>query len=264
MKTICICNLKGGVGKTITTANFAAILAAQYHKRVLLLDADGQGNLSQFFGAEPDGHTTLELLQTGAGYYPDFVTPTATPGLDIIPADMSLMFADVDAFATGKANLLAIADLRDAVEEDGADGYDYLLIDCPPAFSAASTAALAAADDVIIPIKLDAFSAAGMVTLVQQLANMRRINERIHIAGCLITMWMPTEAMIDAAAFLRAAGIFPIFDQKIRRSPKVDDSTYARQALTVFSPRSAAAQDYLKFVAEYLEGEAANHGEKDV
>ena len=77
---------------------------------------------------------------------------------------MTLMDADVDAIKDGRCKLQAITDLRDAIEADNAQErvYDYILIDCPPAFSAASTAALMAADEVIIPIRLDAFSTEGM------------------------------------------------------------------------------------------------------
>jgi len=263
MKTIAFLNLKGGVGKTVSTANVADILAANHDKRILLIDADGQGNLSQFFGVKPEeGQTTLDLLESGAGYYPDFVTPTEYEHIDIIPADASLMYADVDALNDGRAHLQSIVDLRDAIEADNSESakagvpgdYDYIMIDCPPAFSAASTAALAAADEVIIPIKLDAFSSEGMVTLTQQVANMRRINDRIRIAGCLVTMWQETDLAKEALKFLRSNPKIPVFRTTVRWSKRVSDSTFARQPLRTFSPGSAATRDYRKFVEELLEG----------
>lgn len=271
MKTIAICNLKGGVGKTVTTANVAYILAASYSKRVLLIDGDSQGNLSQYFGVTPEeGFTTVDLLERGADYYPDFVTPTKVPGIDIIPADMSLMDADVDAIKDGRCNLQAIADLRDCIDEDNQaaekDGipgdYDYILIDCPPAFSAASTAALTAADEVIIPIRLDAFSTAGMAELTAQIRNMQRINERITLGGLLVTQYTKTPEEQDVLAYLREKSGLPVYKKIIRYSKRVSASTFAKQPLPEFSPRSAAARDYKRFVDELvmLESGGANNG----
>lgn len=101
MLTTAIFNLKGGVAKTITTAAMADILAIDHKKRVLVIDADGQGNLSQYFGVDAqEGASTLDLLQgTHEPVYSDWVTP-ARPDvdIDIIPADMTLMYADIEAF----------------------------------------------------------------------------------------------------------------------------------------------------------------------
>jgi len=255
MKTIAVLNLKGGVGKTVTTANVGHILAASYGKKVLLIDGDSQGNLSQYFGVKPEeGTTTVDLLENGAGYYPDFVTATDIPSIDIIPADMTLMDADVDAIKDGRCKLQAITDLRDAIEADNAQErvYDYILIDCPPAFSAASTAALMAADEVIIPIRLDAFSTEGMGRLTAQIRNMQRINERIKLGGLLVTQYTRTPEEQDTLAFLRNGSGLPVYKRIIRYSKRVGASTFARQPLADFSPGSSAARDYKRFVDELV------------
>lgn len=263
MRTIAIFNLKGGVAKTMTTAALADILAIDHKKRVLVIDADGQGNLSQYYGVKADeGNSLLALLQgEHEAYYPDFVT-AARPGVDMIPADMHLMFADVDAIKDGRCDLNAIEDLRLAIEEDNSDdgenwanGYDYLLIDCPPAFSAASTAALTAADEVIIPVRLDAFSTAGMAELMAQVENMRRINERLRVSGILVTQYQHTAEEDGAARYLAANSNLPVYRTKIRMSPKVGAATFAREPLITFSPHCGAAKDYRRFARELLEQE---------
>lgn len=265
MKTIAIFNLKGGVGKTMTTAAMADCLAAGHGKRVLLIDADQQGNLSQYFGtAAEEGGDLLALLQGGnEPYYPDFVTP-ARPGIDIIPAGMGLMYADVDAIRDGRCNLNAIEDLRGAIAEDAACGapgaYDYILIDCPPAFSAASAAALTAADEVILPIRLDAFSTAGVAELTAQVANMRRLNHRLHIAGILVTQYQRTEMEDTALPLLAERSGLPVYRTRIRQSPRVGAATFARESLLAFSPHCGAAKDYRRFVKEFLEREGNGHG----
>lgn len=143
MRTTAIFNLKGGVAKTITTAAMADILAIDHKKRVLVIDADGQGNLSQYFGVDAqEGASTLDLLQgTHEPVYSDWVTP-ARPDvdIDIIPADMTLLYADVDVYEGRLTSQHAMEELRQAIEEDAqspdadarAAAYDYMLIDCPP------------------------------------------------------------------------------------------------------------------------------------
>lgn len=259
MRTIAIFNLKGGVSKTVTTAAMADCLAADHGKRVLLIDADQQGNLSQYFGTVAEaGCDLLALLQgTNEPYYPDFVTP-ARPGIDIIPADMSLMYADLDAIKDGRCNLSAIEDLRGAIAEDNA--YDYILIDCPPAFSAASTAALTAADAVVIPIRLDAFSTSGVAELMQQVVNMRRANDRLCVAGVLATQYQRTDVEIDALALLAVRSGLPVYRTKIRQSPRVAAATFAGESLLTFSPHCGAAKDYRRFVREFLEQEGKVNG----
>lgn len=263
MKTIAIMNLKGGVGKTTTSATVAYILSERGN-RILLLDADMQGNLSQSYSIPvEDGTSMLDLLETGV----KSVTPTHYARIDMIPSDSSLMYADVDAIKDGgRCNINAIRDLRDAIQEDNdrrsTDGdrsaYDYILIDCPPSFSAACTAALTAADSVIIPVRLDAFSTAGMAELQKQIANMRRVNGDLTIDGILITQWTATPEEVQALAFLREKTSLPIYKTVIRYSKRVGAATFSRQPLPVYSPNSAAAIDYRHFVNELMEGGAQN------
>lgn len=130
--------------------------------------------------------------------------------------------------------------------------YDYAFIDCPPAFNAASAAALITADDVIIPIKLDAFSLRGMGNLMRQVKNMRKINPRLKLAGCLPTMWYRDPQILDAERQLKAAGI-PVYPH-IRRSDKVDKMTFKQEPLLISSPNSAAGVDYRHFVRQYAGG----------
>ena len=130
--------------------------------------------------------------------------------------------------------------------------YDYVLIDCPPAFNAASAAALLAADDVIIPIKLDAFSLRGMANLMRQIKGMRSINPDLRVAGLLPTMTYSSAAMNEAMQILRESD-FPVFPS-IRKTCKVDDMTFDERPLILSSPRSAACVDYRKMVRVYTEG----------
>lgn len=251
MKNICVMNLKGGVGKTVTAGNMAAILAADHGRRVLLIDADHQGNTSKFFHADT-ASTTLRDILTGEAepFWPESVQRTAYDRLDILPADMSLAELDTSLNMQDIKSLWRLRDLLLAMAEDRA--YDYVLIDMPPAFSLAARAALVSADEVIVPIKLDAFSVDGMAELLRQLGVMRKVNPRLTLAGVLITMWRNAEVVHQAEKILRDSGV-PVFETTIRRTDIVDESTFQREPLVVYSPRSAACVDYRRLTAEYLE-----------
>lgn len=263
-------NNKGGVGKTVTAVVLADCLALDHHKRVLLIDADPQGNSSQYFNAAADEGADLLALLQGANepYYPDFVTPVR-PGVDIIPSDMNLICAEVDAILhPNKCNTNAIEDLRKTIAEDAASpnsedrntAYDYILIDCPPSFSVLTTASLTAADEVIIPIAIDPFSTAGVANLIVQVQNMQRINDRLRITGLLATRCHRPSANESFFASLSEKSHLPIYNTKIRESPLVADALSAGIPLTVFSPRCAASIDYRQFVREFLRQEETDNG----
>ena len=170
MKTTAIMNLKGGVAKTITAVNMAAILAEKHGKRVLLIDADHQGNSSSFFSRSEDDYTLLDTLTgNGESLWCDNVFGSGIEGLDLIPSDMRLAKLDL-TYDVPKSEqdrrLMRLRDFLDVAVED--EAYDHVIIDMPPSFSTAAKAALIAADEVIIPMKIDAFSVSGLVELLGQ------------------------------------------------------------------------------------------------
>ena len=258
MRTSVISNLKGGVAKTSTAVNVASILAHDYQQRVLLVDADSQCNSTEFFGGDPAQGNLADVLRyqgddVGA-YAANSIQPSRFPGVDLLAGDDALMDLDLTQARTDGIRATALQEMlvhiRSCWPEEQC--YHTILVDCPPAFNAASTAALIAADDVIVPIKLDAFSLRGMANLIRQVDNMRRINPQLRLAGCLPVMWYNSPKIRDAEAALRASG-FPVFPC-IRRTDKVDDMTFAQDPLIVSSPRSAACVDYRRFVGVWLEG----------
>ena len=270
MRTISIINLKGGVGKTTTVINMAAILAGM-GKTVLCIDADPQANLTEFYGFHnPEktcDNTLAELLDRfeswgSSDYAEDYVIETPVTGISLVPASIGLISADIASIKRG-GHVKAIQDLLDNLNEDawiengvpeeGGSAFDFVLIDCPPSFTAASVAAIYASDDVVIPVEADLFSVIGMTGLIAQIGGVRRIQPRVRVAGALITKWHNTPACIQGESALRASAV-PIFTQTIRRSDKVAESIFERQSLQTYSPQSAAGRDYRAFVDEYLEG----------
>lgn len=248
-------NLKGGVGKTVTAINMAAILASTYGQQVLLVDADSQANLTDFVTASlppydkgTAGGLATILSNPGCGC---IIRKTSIPGVDLLPGCDELMDLDITKAGNGTVDIMALANLRARYEDD----YGWMIIDCPPAFNAAAMAALIAADDVLIPLKLDSFSTRGLKNVSRQIRNMKRINVGLEIAGVLPTMFYRSAQQQEVESQIRAtlkAEQIRCFGH-IRLSPKVDEMTFAETPIIQSSPRSGAAIDYRHFVAEFMD-----------
>ncbi len=256
MRNIAIMNLKGGTGKTVTTINLAHILTAQYGKRVIVVDCDGQCNLTRFYGiVGPEDTTVADLLAGLSEAYWGENLVCVSEALQLLPASSTLYSLDAAAMTAAKPSsqrLLALWDFFEAVAED--DGADVVLFDCPPGFTAASCAALLAADEVIIPTLLDGFSLEGVVELDAQIQSLRRVSPDIRVAGVLINQWHRAPVVEQGEALLRDRGI-PVFETVIRRTDKVPESTFMREAVLDYSSTSAASRDFRSLAAE-LFGEA--------
>ena len=250
MKTIAIMNNKGGVGKTVTAINLADILIQDYRKRVLLADCDGQMNLTRFFLPEYDpevGYSMVSLLLgDGEPVWSDNVVPLR-PGLNLVPGSLELYSLDLAAMSEGEdvRQTQRMLDFAEAVRQD--EEVDYLIFDCPPGFTAASMAALRAADEVVIPMELDGFSIYGLSTLAEQLANLRRRGAKARVAGVLITKKRNTEFSRSLEILVRGSGIH-VFETAIRYTAKLPESTADSRPLSEYSFRSAAAVDYRRWV----------------
>lgn len=256
MRTTLLMNAKGGVGKTTTAINLAAELAAR-GKRVCVIDADPQCNATDFLlpVADADDTQTLYDVLTGrATYYTELTWDTRIKGVSLVPGDERLSLADLAALQHNGVYLRAVRDLVEAMAED--DAFDFVLIDCPPGFTAATTASLAAADDVVIPMKLDAFSLKGEESLVRQINGVREFNPRLRIAGVLVTMAdARTKVGRQGAELLRESAI-PVFDSMIPRSTAADQSTFFHLPLCQLRGAEVLAAQYAAFVDEYLRGGA--------
>ena len=254
MRTTVIFNCKGGVGKTITTIQLAAELAAR-DKRIVCVDADPQQNLTGFYlpGKAVDPYNLYDILSgvldvQGYAYLLD-----VTDRIRLVPGSMDLILADLHALQGKEIKLTAIRELALALAED--DVADHMLIDCPPSFTAATTAALAAADDVIIPIRLDAFSLAGISELLRQISGIRDVNPTIRVAGALITQYDGTTVAMETESALRESAV-PVFETVIHRTTAVDRSTYEHRPVRELpgSYAKRCAEEYATLVNEWLGG----------
>ena len=258
MRAIAIENLKGGVGKTVTTISLAHILTEAYGRKVIVVDCDGQCNLTRFYlGEVPDTVTLAEVLEgRHEPYWLDNVIEVK-PRLMLLPASQELYRLDLAALRRGASGLTALRDFLEAVAEDS--GADVALFDCPPGFTAASTAALMAAGEIIVPVLMDGFSVEGMADMLIQVSSMREVNPALRVAGVLINQWHRCPAVEQGEQLLRSMPL-PVFQQTIRRTDKVPESTFLKAAVMDYSVTSAASRDY-RLLCQEIFGEVENCGQ---
>ena len=250
MKVLTIANLKGGVGKTVTTINASYLLATEHGKKVLLVDNDQQGNCSQFFGVYGYDKPSMTDVMKRRVTAEEVIQHTEYEGLDVIPANLSLAEAEkavlMDSVTPQQVRLKEI--LRQ-VKED----YDYVLIDNAPSLGMCVINSLATSDYLIIPAKIDKFTFDGIDSLMNQLATVKEyFNPQIELLGTLITSYRRNDTNQQGAEWLKQAEKYKAFDSYIRWTDKMDESTFTAEPVMVHSPRCGAAKDYKAFVAELV------------
>ena len=257
MRRIAIINQKGGVGKTTTTANLAAALARGGLK-VLLLDLDPQGHLSLHFGVEvgPDQPTIYDVLTDSTPI--DKVVTRARKGIEVVPSDIDLAGAEAELISvTGREVIL-----REALQA-AKTKYDVLLIDCPPSLGVLTINALAAVDQVVIPLQAHFFGLQGLSKLLETVTLVRqRINPGLSVSGIILCLHEPntklaTEVFEDLQKFLAGArgGNTPwanarLFSTPVRRNIKLAEASSFGQTIFDYAPKSNGAADYARLAAE--------------
>ena len=249
-KVIAIANQKGGVAKTTTTAALGAGLK-QKGFRVLTIDADPQGNLSDSVGADNRTSDTVYELLKNEVEAADAIQHLEV--FDIIPANIMLAGAEQEISQIGKEQRMKerIASVMDR--------YDYIIVDTPPSLGLLTINAFTAADEVIIPTTAGIFAASGIVQLFETIKNVRKYcNSKIRIAGVLLTRFNPRtntnqdmRELTEKIANSMEAELFKTF---IRSSVVVEEAQVRKEDILTYKEKSTVAEDYKAFIEEYLEG----------
>lgn len=247
METIAIINRKGGVGKTATAQALGAGLKKKGSK-VLYVDLDSQTNLTYGLEADPEQHSSMDVL-TGSAKAADAIQHTAQG--DIIPASEDLAGADAVIKDTGKEYRL-----REALE-DLAGSYDYAIIDTPAALGTLTVNALTAAQSIIIPVQADIYSLQGIGQLNQTIEAVKKYcNPALYIKGILITRYNGRAILSkdmqsnfeEAAAQLNTK----LYKTPIRECISIKEAQASQQDIYSYAPKSNAAKDYNAFIEEFL------------
>jgi chromosome partitioning protein len=260
MRSIAIMNQKGGVGKTTTAVNLSAALAAT-GVRVCLVDLDPQAHATLHFGIEsaPDELSVYHVL-TGKARVGE-VCRQVGENLWLIPSNLDLTAAELELVGVVGRELI----LRDKLRDDP-PAADYLLIDCPPSLGILTLNALAAVDEVFIPLQPHYFALHGLSRLLETIDLVtERVNDRLKLAGVILCMYdgntrLATEVGNDVDEFFRNARGKPtpwsdaqMFQTRIRRNVRLAEAPSFGKSIFQYAPDSHGAEDY-KRLAEEIAG----------
>ena len=256
-KTIAVCNQKGGVGKTTTTVNLGVGLAMQ-GKKVLLIDADPQGDLTTCLGwrdTDSLSVTLTEKLQaiiSEQEQNPFDGILQHKEKVDLVPSNLSLSSLEM-TLVTAMSRESVLKNYLSLVK----DKYDYVLIDCMPSLGMITINALAAADSVVIPMQPHYLSAKGLELLLRSVSMVRRqINPKLRIDGILMTMVMPrTNISKEITATVKSAygQKIKVFDTEIPHSIRAVEATAEGKSIFAYDKSGKVAAAYEQFSKEVAE-----------
>lgn len=255
-KIIAIANQKGGVGKTTTCLNLGIGLAKE-GKRVLLIDADAQGNLTSALGiTQPDDleHSLATLILDVIEEKEPKVPKTLChhkEGVDFLPGNVLLASLEI-SLVNAISRETVIKRMLDPISES----YDYILIDCQPSLGILTVNALVAADSVLIPVQAHYFSMQGLQELFKTIGKARRtLNRNLQIEGILFTFMQKTRFNSEIVQAITSAyeEQIPFFTQKIPQSIRAAETSAEGHSIFVHDPKGKIAEAYQQVVEEVLQ-----------
>ena len=251
-RIIAIANQKGGVGKTTTSINLSASLAAK-GKKVLVIDTDPQGNTTSGFGIEKNElEDTIYELILGECSIRDCIISNVIKNVSVVPSNVNLAAAEIELIGVDKKEFILKNEV-DYVKDD----YDFIIIDCPPSLNMLTINSMTTADSVLVPIQCEYYALEGLSQLIHTINLVKeRLNPNLNIDGVVFTMYdSRTNLSMQVVENVKQNLNQKVYNTLIPRNIRLAEAPSYGMPINMYDPKSAGAEAYRLLAEEVINRE---------
>ena len=248
-RIIAVANQKGGVGKTTTSINLSASLAAR-GKKVLMIDTDPQGNATSGYGIDKnDLENTIYELILGECSIQDCIIKEVIPNVSILPSNVNLAAVEIELIGVDKKEFI----LKNEIDWVR-DQYDYIIIDCPPSLNMLTINAMTTANSVLVPIQCEYYALEGLSQLIHTVNLVKeRLNPELDMEGVVFTMYdsrtnLSAQVVENVKNHLKQN----VYKTIIPRNIRLAEAPSYGMPINIYDPKSAGAESYLSLADEVI------------